>query len=204
MPNDNSNQSSAQPRRQDLLKASSVSILKSRYPTMTDFQRAYAAVNIQAVALAPEKCFLSEDSPALSVMKATYGNQSPTAWLLSILSQWQEQIPVQGKMTVMQLHLLADNIAREFFFLKASEILLFLARLTGGAYNIQWFGQLNPDVILQTLRTRFMTDRAEALYLADIQRRESKPKSEPITWEEHCRRHGKSTENPFDRISFDK
>lgn len=181
----------------------STSDLSSKYPTLNDFQRAYAAVNIQAVALAPEKCFLSEDSPALSVMKATYGNQSPTAWLLSILSQWQEQIPVQGKMTVMQLHLLADNIAREFFFLKASEILLFLARLTGGAYNIQWFGQLNPDVILQTLRTRFMTDRAEALYLAEIQRRESKPKSEPITWEEHCRRHGKSTDNPFERIKLD-
>ena len=186
---------------QGLQKASSISLLKSRYPSFSDFQRAYAAVNIQAVALAPTKCFTSEDSPALSVMKATYGSQAPVSWLISIFSQWQETIPVPGKMTVMQLHLLANEISRTLYYLKASEIMLFLARLTGGAYNISWYNQINPDVILDTLRTRFMAERDTALYMAETVKKEEE-KEEPITWEEHCRRHGKSTDNPFDRINI--
>ena len=186
-------------QQQGLQKVSSISLLKSRYPAFSDFTRAYAAVNIQAVALAPTKCFTSEDSPALSVMKATYGNQAPVSWLISILSQWQESMPVQGKMTVMQLHLLANEISRTLYYLKASEIMLFLARLTGGAYNIQWYGQLNPDIILSTLRTRFLDERDTALYMEQV-KEQPKPKEEPISWEEHCRRHGKDTENPFDRI----
>ena len=137
-------------------------------------------------------------------MGAAYGKQAPVAWLISILSQFQEALPVQGKMTSMQLHLLAANIARDFYYLKASEIMLFLSRIAGGRYGIQWYGQIQPDIIFSTLQTRFMTERDNELRMAEITQKDSTPPSQPITWEEHCRRHGKPvTPNPLKSLHND-
>ena len=205
MQSDNYNNNNALEKRSLLPTHSSTSMLISRYRTFDDFQKAYATVNIQAVALVPDKCFSSESSPVLSVIGDAYGRQAPVAWLISILSQWQEQIPVQGKMTLMQIHLLADNIVRHFFYLRASEILLFIARLTGGAYSVQWYGQISPDVIFSTLRDKFMPERSDTLHRIEAAKaaERAKEQGEPITWEEYCRRHGLGDRaNPLEDIEI--
>lgn len=150
-----------------------------------------------AVALYPEKCVCAEDSPPLSVMSRAYGRPRTVSWLITILSNWQEMLPVSGKMKTPILHLLACQLADTFHYLRASEIMLFLSRLASGAYSVQWYGQINPDTIIDTLRTRYLPDRDAMLRKKEQEQSERKVKGEPLTWEEYCRRHNISRPSPL-------
>jgi hypothetical protein len=150
-----------------------------------------------AVALYPEKCICAEDSPALSVVSRAYGRPCTVSWLLTILSNWQEALPVSGKMKTPILHLLACQLADTYHYLRASEILLFLSRLASGAYSVHWYGQVNPDTIIDTLRTRYLPERAALLQKKEQEKQEQKEKGQPLTWEEYCRRHNISRPSPL-------
>lgn len=139
----------------------------------------------------------------LSQLTRNYGHNSTVAWLIRLLSEWQEAMPIQGKMNIFQLHTLADNIARRFYYLRASEIMLFLARLAGGDYGVQWFGQISPDIIMTSLREKFIEERDSIIYRHEMQenaRNATRKTPDAITWEEYCKRHNIEKENPLDNI----
>lgn len=186
----------------------------TRWRTADDFANAYtprgkAVERLHTVALFPDRC-VTGDAPVLSVLSKAYGRNASVAWLIRLLSEWQETMPVQGKMNTFQLHTLADNIIRRFFYLKASEVMLFLARLTGGEYTVKWYGQINPDVIMEALVEKFLPERDSIIYRHDLGKnlREAEGNSHPhdsITWEEYCKRNGiEGKANPLSGITDDE
>lgn len=159
---------------------------------------------LHAAHLVPERC-VTGDAPVLSVLSRDYGHNGTVAWLIRLLSEWQEALPIQGKMNTFQLHSLAENIARRYYYLRASEVMLFLARLAGGDYVVKWYGQISPDIIMEALRDYYLPERDMILYRAEIKdKAERQDSSDGITWEEYCRRHGiEGKKNPLDHYGED-
>lgn len=172
--------------------------LTTKFPTISHFSNAYKAVSIHAAGVYPDRCILTNDSPPLSIIKRAYGNGHTVGWLVKLLSDWQELIAVKNKMTVFQIHMLAETIMRDFSYLRASEIMLFLARLSGGAYDADWYTTVSPDVIVRMLSTRFLPERNAILDRQREKERAKTPPHHPITWEEYCRRHNIDRPNPLD------
>ena len=158
----------------------------SKWATVDAFGAAYSAERLPAVVLVPDRAVMS-DSPALSVLRKAYGKGGTMSWLVRLLSGWQEQMPVSGKMPLMQLHYLSETISRKYYYLKASELMLFLGRLSGGEYMVSWYGKLNPDTIIGALEEKFLPERETIIYRHEMERNEQPTKG--ITWEEYCRRH---------------
>jgi hypothetical protein len=61
-------------------------------------------------------------------------------------------------------------IVSEFGFLKASEVMLFFYRLKAGRYG-HFYGSIDPMVIMETLRNRFMPERAAVIDEAEREER---------------------------------
>ena len=114
-----------------------------------------------------------------------------------MLNKWQMAMPVQGKMPATQLQFLAENIAREFFYLKASEFILFLRQLMGGRFTVSWYGQLNPDTFTDALRNQFLAQREQVIHQSEVEKATRHHPHHPISWEEYCARHNISRESPL-------
>ena len=86
---------------------------------------------------------------------------------------------IQTKMTSWQLESCAQSILEKYSHLKVSEIVLFLTRLQGGAYSVDWFGVISPDKILSALREQFMPWRNNQFYQKE-KRDEERKREEQI------------------------
>lgn len=157
--------------------------------SFNDFTAAYPPAIIQSPNLTSERAILNEESPPLALVSKSYGRNKAVAWLLNILAEWQTAMPVQGKMPPVQLQFLAENICKEFYYLRASEILLFLRQLMGGKFAVQWYGQLNPDIIIQAIREYFIPFREDIITRDEQKKKAQQPPSTPITWEQYCKNH---------------
>ena len=104
-------------------------------------------------------------------------------------------------MSKLQLETCAQTIYDSYHHLKTTEIMLFLARLLGGMYPVDWHGYVTPTKIVSALREHFMPWRNNLLYLQDKQERERQEreaaKNPGITWEEYCRLKGIDKPNPL-------
>lgn len=82
--------------------------------------------------------------------------------------------------------------------------MLFLARLAGGMYPVDWHGYITPTKIVSALRDYFMPWRNDILYKIDKQEQERKQEEirneKGVTWEEYCRMKGINKDNPLERI----
>lgn len=131
-----------------------------------------------------------------------YGSTSHIQWLIAQLATFQEGINTPNKMTPQQLSMLAQTMATDFFFLKLSEVMLFLARLAGGSYDVDFHGYVSPDVIIDALKNRFMPYRAsvlEDMYKRDLEEKEREEAEKgSMTWEEFCMKNfGEIRPNPL-------
>lgn len=183
-------------KRKNLPSCSSSSIL-TKYPDVESFCAAYHPSKIASVAVVPERAIMG-DSPALSELKRDYG-KGGVSWLIRLISGWQEQMPVKVKMPAMQIYFLAETIDRKYYYLKASEIMLFFGRLMGGAYGVSWYGTISPDAILESL-DKFLQERDNVIFMSEM----NKPveKSTGITWEEYCKRKGIEKKSPIEGLFY--
>ncbi len=67
-------------------------------------------------------------------------------------------------MSIVQLETCAQTIHEHFRHLKTTEIMLFLARLLGGMYPVEWHGYITPSKIVSALRDYFLPWRNDLLY----------------------------------------
>ena len=136
----------------------------------------------------PDRC-LHCAAPTLTDLRLAYDGNADIQWLVVQLSTFQEKINVQQKMTSFQIEMLSQTISQEFCYLKATEIMLFLSRLQGGAYAVDWYGSISPDKIISALREQFMPWRNHQFYLKekedeDKRREESINSPKNVTFEE--------------------
>lgn len=162
----------------------------------------------------PDRCLFGT-APTLTDLRLAYEGRADLQWLITQLTTFQEKINVQQKMTSYQLETCAQTIATEFHHLKASELCLFLARLQGGAYTVDWYGSISPDKIISALREQFMPWRNHQFYLKekeeeDKRREEAINNPQNVTYEEWLEMKKAAGEevvndkNPLDSYAEDK
>ena len=98
-------------------------------------------------------------SPTLATLNKTYGNSSSTQLLMVYLSYVNEISFFSSRMNVQQIEYTATAIVHEFYYLKVSEIMLFLNGLMTGVYGSFY---PTPVDILTLLRERFTPYRNAA------------------------------------------
>lgn len=112
-------------------------------------------------------------------------------------------------MSKYQIETCAQSIYDTYHHLKATEIMLFFARLAGGMYPVDWHGYVTPTKIVTALREHFMPWRNNLLYKIDRQNQERKAKEEAakpsVTWEEWQqmkKSRGEQTEHDSNPLSL--
>lgn len=147
----------------------------------------------------PDACYFG-DFPTLSQLTA-YGSNTPAIWLIPQLVNLSEYCGAKDKLNIRQLEELASVIATEFYFLKVSEIMLFLHRFKSGKYG-RMYGTVDPMIITTSLR-EFVKERANAYDRRDIEEKQKareKAAAEAVTWEEYRAKHQVTNPiNPFER-----
>lgn len=127
------------------------------------------------------------------------------AWLIAHLTAFQLQIPATEKMSAFQLEACAQTIFDSYHHLKTTEIMLFLTRLAGGMYPVEWYGAITPTKIVSALRDHFMPWRNELLHTVEQQRRERRRREESmkpgLTWSQYLASVGEPMrESPLERL----
>ena len=135
----------------------------------------------------PERC-INGTAPTLVDLRNAYGNTAHVQWLIAQFATYQEGINTPNKMTTEQLMMLSQAVATEFYYLKTSEVMLFLARLAGGVYNVDFHGYVSPDVIMSALRNQFIPYRNKVIewkIQEEQERREKESMANAMTREEY-------------------
>lgn len=120
-------------------------------------------------------------------------------WLTAQLTELSAYCGARN-MDVAQLRMLAMTLATEYPWLKITEYLVFFHRFKAGRYG-KFYGSVDPLTITTAMR-EFIRERNEAWFYREQEEREERERkaaetSPPITWEEYCRRHGKTGKNPL-------
>lgn len=139
-------------------------------------------------------CILGE-FPTLAEVKAAYGQNAPVAWMIPQLYSLSEYCGCRDKLQGKPLEECAFVISSEFYYLKVSEIMLFIHMFKSGKYG-RFYGSIDPLVITTSLR-QFVKDRNQAIDRYAQERKEleeEEAKKNVITWQEYCRQNGRVEE----------
>lgn len=140
----------------------------------------------------PEKAIFSEDAPTLVIMRKAYGDAFPATWLLPQILNLVIFSNSKSTLDDKQAEFLAEVIANEYGFLKASELLLFFYNFKTGKYG-RFYGVVDPMRIMEALG-EFKDERDRVI---EQHRREEEkrleaqtPKLPTMSPEEWCRKNG--------------
>lgn len=130
-------------------------------------------------------CFMG-DYPTLAELNMCYGLGSGAIWLVPQLFDLSEYCGVREKMNGYVLEQCAQVIDTEFFWLKVSELMLFLFWFKSGKYG-RFYGTVDPLVIMEALR-EFLKERAVQIDKFEQEKREEREReSKPMPYEEYQR-----------------
>ena len=139
----------------------------------------------------PEHAILSEKAPSLVVMKKAYGDNFPVMWLMQQILELVVYSNSKGTLNDYQAEFLANAIVNEYYYLKASELLLFFYQFKTGRYG-RFFGVVDPMMITRALDV-FVTERVRVIEQSE----KAQQRAEQATWaatkvspEEWCRHVG--------------
>ena len=151
-----------------------------------------------------DECFYG-DHPTLGQLRAAYGNNAPVMWLIPQLYNLSEYCGCRDKLQGRSLEECAEVITQHFYYLKVSEIMLFLNQFKAGRYG-RFYGSIDPLVIVTSLRD-FLIERSAAIDRMeakerDRQREESKIGA--VSWEEFCESMKEKAMQKFQSVKGDE
>ena len=129
-----------------------------------------------------ERSFMGE-APSIATLLQAYPEKQVFAWIMAQLENLNDFTGVNGKIDTNQMIELAGIIETEYYFLKASELLLFFHMLKGGAFGV-FYGNVDPMMISRAL-IDFKVYRRQQLEAYD---REIQRKKREEQWEEWGRK----------------
>lgn len=117
-----------------------------------------------------ERSFLGE-APSLALLSQTYPNKQVNTWIIAHLMDLYKFAGVKEKPSFQQVLELAVMIRVEYYYFKASELLLFFFKFKSGEYGT-FYGVVDPMVIMAAL-IEFKAYRRQQLEIYDreIQRK---------------------------------
>ena len=140
----------------------------------------------------PEHAVLSEDAPTLAIMRHAYGEGFPATWLMPQILDLVVYSNSKGTLSDRQAEFLAEVIANEYGFLKASELLLFFYKFKAGEYG-HFYGAVDPMRITMAL-DEFCKERERILERHEKEEEKKRAAKEPklpkMSPEEWCRANG--------------
>lgn len=128
-------------------------------------------------------------SPTLSEMRVCYGDNMPISWLMAQLFALSEFCGAKEKMTDNVAERTASIIYTHFYYLKASELLLFFYKFSTGRYG-HFYGTIDPQIILNAISVFVTTERNPMIDQREMQERLKRLEEErkaAITYEEYIR-----------------
>ena len=123
------------------------------------------------------------EAPSIATLLQAYPEKQVFAWIMAQLENLNDFTGVNGKIDTNQMIELAGIIETEYYFLKASELLLFFHMLKGGAFGV-FYGNVDPMMISRAL-IDFKVYRRQQLEAYD---REIQRKKREEQWEEWGRK----------------
>ena len=122
-------------------------------------------------------------APALSVVRAAYGNGTAKSWLVIQIEDLSKFAGVRDKMNTRQLEQIAEVILSNWYYLKVTEFMLFINQFKAGRYG-RFYGVVDAMAITEALQ-KFCAERrniiarldAEAKEMADSLEREQRAAS---------------------------
>lgn len=141
----------------------------------------------------PVRCVYGK-APTLAAVRRDYGEQVAVDWLVIELNDYQNFVGVkeEGKTTFDVINELSKMILGRYYYLKLSEIMLFLQKLKYGDYG-EMYGRVDAVRILRALRL-FITDRNEIIDRHEQEENSRKriaAKKNAISYQEYLARKAK-------------
>lgn len=133
-------------------------------------------------------CIFAE-TPTLSELKAWYGPNTPIVWLMAQLRSLSEFCGAKEKMESNVAERTASIIYAHYYYLKASELMLFFYKFSTGRYG-KFYGTTDPLVILNALQSFVNNERNPAIERQENAERMKRLESEmkqAISYDEYIR-----------------
>lgn len=164
-----------------------------RYGGKQRFMELFTCGHEKAYCAHAGRCVLGT-APTLGQINAAYGANTSAAWMIPFLWKVSEFCGCKEKFTNDQMEDLAYLIAREYHWLKVTELMLFFWWMKSGRYG-KFYGSVDPMVITTALRS-FVKDRNDIIARHDAETQEKKFsewKRRAVSYEEYMRRRGAET-----------
>lgn len=117
-------------------------IVVRRYGNASQFFKTYNP-DLQKVCAQNIARTFTGDAPTIALLKATYTEQQVRVWILAQIENLNSFSGTQNKMNPDQMMMLCDIILTDYYYLKASELLLFFYQFKAGRYG-QLYGSVDP------------------------------------------------------------
>nr|DAX55146.1 MAG TPA: hypothetical protein [Caudoviricetes sp.] len=130
-----------------------------------------------------ERAFLG-DAPSLVLLSQTYPEDQMNTWVIAHLMDLYKFAGVKEKPSFSQVLELAVMIRTEYYYLKASELLLFFFRFKAGEYGT-FYGVVDPMVIMAAL-IDFRAYRRQQIEMYDREIQRKKREEEWVKWEKNA------------------
>lgn len=167
----------------------------SKYGAKDSFLAAFAPDKQAVCAKFPEACVL-RDCPTLVDVRNMYGRDAAELWLAIEVRDLNEYGGAAGKATTFEIDECARTLYAQYYHLKLSELLLFFAKLKGGAYG-KFYGTVDLMMIGGALQ-KFLIYRNDLISRAEEKARAAKTIKEDRTG--CCTREAY---NKMERVQFD-
>ena len=149
-----------------------------RYGSFDNFREVFSPIK-QVNYCVPEqweRCCCGK-APTLAEVGKIYDNGSPKKWLIEQLYELTEYCGCREKFSENQYYTLAGMIFNSFYYLKVTEIMLFLYLFKTGKYG-HFYGYTDPMTIFQSLDSFVKNDRREIRERKEEREREQRLSSE--------------------------
>lgn len=133
-------------------------------------------------------CIFAE-TPTLSELKARYGANTPIVWLMAQLRSLSEFCGAKEKMESAVAERTANIIYANYYYLTASELLLFFFKFSTGRYG-KFYGTVDPQTILTALQSFVTCDRNPAIERKEMEehmKQRELEKQQAIRYDEYVR-----------------
>lgn len=102
------------------------------------------------------------NAPTIGALKTAYSENQVRVWVLAQLENLNSFSGAKNKMNPQQMMMLSDIILTDYFYLKASELLLFFHQFKSGKYG-ELYGSVDPLRVSNAL-LEFAEYRREELF----------------------------------------
>lgn len=121
-------------------------------------------------------------APTIGIVCQTYEPMQVNTWIMAQLLDLYKFAGVANKMDIEQMKSVAEIIKVEYYYLKASELLLFFHKLKAGHYG-SFYGSVDPMVITSALR-EFCAYRRQQIEIYERERKKKEFNKQLEEWKE--------------------